>query len=173
MPLYEVEHIAPLTRSQKDELAAAITDIHSKKFTTPRLFVNIKFTDAWKQDTYVAGNARPNNRIRAQVRRGPTRMQDDFNALAAELVAAWARIVHPLHRDTSRPPLEPELELRGVWITGEIISSWETGFLVPPAGKDVEWARENMAAFKKRAANGEQEFKDLVHELESRPEFQV
>lgn len=53
--MYEIEHIAPLTQTQKDALALAITEIHSTKFTTPRLFVNVKITDASKQETYVAG----------------------------------------------------------------------------------------------------------------------
>lgn len=53
--MYEIEHIAPLTQIQKDALARSITDIHSNKFTTPRLFVNVKITDATHQQTYVAG----------------------------------------------------------------------------------------------------------------------
>lgn len=53
--MYEIEHIAPLTQTQKDALALAITEIHSNKFTTPRLFVNVKITDASEQETYVAG----------------------------------------------------------------------------------------------------------------------
>lgn len=57
MPMYEIEHIAALTKTQKDALAFAITGIHSDKFTTPRMFVNVKITDATKQETYVAGRA--------------------------------------------------------------------------------------------------------------------
>lgn len=55
MPNYEVEHICPLTEGQKDELASAITKIHSEKFSTPKIFVNIRFTNVEGHATYVAG----------------------------------------------------------------------------------------------------------------------
>ena len=41
MPLYTVQHACPLSLSQKDELALALTHIHSTKFTTPKNFVNV------------------------------------------------------------------------------------------------------------------------------------
>lgn len=62
MPRYEIEHVCFLTESQKDELAEAITRIHSDTFTTPRLFVNVRITDVSKQDHYVAGK-----RVRAKI----------------------------------------------------------------------------------------------------------
>lgn len=55
MPRYEIEHYCPLTESQKDELAEAVTRIHATAFSTPRFFVNIRFTDIAKHDVYVAG----------------------------------------------------------------------------------------------------------------------
>ena len=55
MPLYEIEHISPLSRSQKDALAASITQIHSHLFTTPSLFVNVRFTNISNQDVYIGG----------------------------------------------------------------------------------------------------------------------
>jgi len=55
MPAYEIEHICKLTDDQKDQLAEAITKIHSKQFSTPRLFVNVRITDISNQRTYVAG----------------------------------------------------------------------------------------------------------------------
>jgi phenylpyruvate tautomerase PptA (4-oxalocrotonate tautomerase family) len=55
MPLYEVEHITPLTGDQKDLLASAITTIHSQLFTTPSLFVNVRFTNVVGDDTYIGG----------------------------------------------------------------------------------------------------------------------
>lgn len=45
MPLYEIEHYVPLRDNQKDALAKQITNIHSRLFTTPSLFVNIRFLD--------------------------------------------------------------------------------------------------------------------------------
>jgi len=55
MPLYEVEHVIPLTSDQKDLLASAITTIHSQLFTTPSLFVNVRFANVANADTYIGG----------------------------------------------------------------------------------------------------------------------
>lgn len=55
MPLYEIEHVIQLSADQKDELAKAITQIHSHLFTTPSLFVNVRFTDTSQHDVYVGG----------------------------------------------------------------------------------------------------------------------
>ena len=55
MPSYEFEHVDPLSSAQKDALAEAITHIHSHLFTTPSLFVNVRFINIAGQDYYVAG----------------------------------------------------------------------------------------------------------------------
>lgn len=55
MPLYEIEHVTPLSSSQKDALALSVTQIHSHLFTTPSLFVNVRFTDIRNQDIYIGG----------------------------------------------------------------------------------------------------------------------
>ena len=55
MPAYEIEHIDPLSREQKDALAQAITHIHSHLFTTPSMFVNVRFVSLEGQDYYVGG----------------------------------------------------------------------------------------------------------------------
>lgn len=58
MPLYDVEHTTPLSKSQRDALAQAITKIHSETFTTPKLFVNVRFVDLGKRRDevqYIAG----------------------------------------------------------------------------------------------------------------------
>lgn len=55
MPNYEIEHICPLTESQKDEIAEAITRIHTEQFKAPRLFVNCRFTNIKDHAVYVAG----------------------------------------------------------------------------------------------------------------------
>ena len=55
MPLYEVEHICHLSEDQQDTLAQSITKIHSEQFTTPTLFVNIRFMNIASHVTYVAG----------------------------------------------------------------------------------------------------------------------
>ena len=44
MPFYNIRHGIPLTRAQRDDLAAKITHLRAMHFTTPSLFVNIHFT---------------------------------------------------------------------------------------------------------------------------------
>ena len=53
MPMYEVEHTCVLTPSQKDDIAEAITKIHSEQFGAPRIFVNVRFRS--EEYVYVAG----------------------------------------------------------------------------------------------------------------------
>ena len=55
MPLYTIEHSIPLDKPQRDALAQTITHIHTRKFTTPSLFVNVQFVDSTGQCNYIAG----------------------------------------------------------------------------------------------------------------------
>ncbi|KAM5372613.1 hypothetical protein ACJZ2D_007387 [Fusarium nematophilum] len=166
MPLYEVTHTAPLDSSQKDALAEAITEIHSRAFLVPRFYINVFFTDASHQPTYVGGRRRATNRITGRVRRGPTRTQDDFNALCTRINAAWRRIVHPDIPISRLPPRE--LELGAVFITGELLAGMKVGFPVPTAGNETPWVEEHFSAFKDRAALGDEDFVEFVAELEKK-----
>lgn len=38
-----------------DDIATAITDIHSQYFKAPKIFVNVRFEDVSKADIYVGG----------------------------------------------------------------------------------------------------------------------
>lgn len=120
MPAYEVEHVCPLAIGQQDELAEAITKIHSEQFNAPRIFVNVRFTNIENQATYVAGKRRKANRIFAYVRHGPSRTQDDYNAVSAALIKAWDSIVPVPQVKRSVPA--PETELRLIMFYGEICS---------------------------------------------------
>ncbi|KAI7156059.1 hypothetical protein KC349_g6546 [Hortaea werneckii] len=169
MPLYEVQHYITLTISQKDELAEAITKIHSTKFSTPRMFVNVHFTSTSTLRTYVGGKPRQGNHIRATVRNGPSRTSDDWNDLTSQLQSAWTSIVGPglpkLRRSDTE---EADTSLRSVIICGEILGGMEAGFFLPPAGGDGDWVAKNWAAFRERANRGEEEFEGLVREVEER-----
>jgi phenylpyruvate tautomerase PptA (4-oxalocrotonate tautomerase family) len=93
MPEYDVRTVVSLTEAQQDELAERITHIHSTKFTTARLFVNVKFTDISKQRTYVGGKRHQGNHIFANVRVGPARTQEDWDDLSTQVVKAWNETV--------------------------------------------------------------------------------
>ncbi|THW25468.1 hypothetical protein D6D23_04306 [Aureobasidium pullulans] len=151
MPAYEVEHVCPLTDDQKDRLASAITKIHSQQFSAPKLFVNVRITDISGQRTYVAGKQYKSNRIFAYVRHGPSRTQSDYDAVSKALTQAWEEIV-------------PGTELRLVMFYGAIVAGMEAGFSIPQAGDDKQWIEENMDAFRKKAEEGDEHFRELVEE---------
>lgn len=166
MPIYEIQHIIPLTPSQEDELAEAITTIHSTKFSTPRMFVNVKFTDTSQTTTYIGGKRRTGNHIIANVRVGPSRTQKDWDELCLDVLKAWDSIV-PMPK-IKRSGEDKDYALRSCFILGGLTAGYEAGFLIPPAGGDVKWLEEHMEAFEKRAENGEEEFGDLVREVRER-----
>ncbi|THV80091.1 hypothetical protein D6D27_08842 [Aureobasidium pullulans] len=151
MPAYEVEHVCPLTDDQKDRLASAITKIHSQQFSAPKLFVNVRITDISGQRTYVAGKQYKSNRIFAYVRHGPSRTQSDYDVVSKALTQAWEEIV-------------PGTELRLVMFYGAIVAGMEAGFSIPQAGDDKQWIEENMEAFKKKAEEGDEHFRELAEE---------
>lgn len=55
MPYYVIAHADPLTVQQRDALAATITKVHTTLFTTPSIFVNVKFEDTSTASYYVGG----------------------------------------------------------------------------------------------------------------------
>ena len=97
MPFYQVFHSYPLSLPQKQSLASAITSLHSRKFKTPSLFVNVKFhaEDASEDEYFMAGQVRNNatNRIMAMVRTSEQRTKKDFDALAEKVESAWYDVV--------------------------------------------------------------------------------
>lgn len=166
MPYYEVNHAVLLTESQKDDLAKAITTLHTTRFSAPRLFVNVKFTDISSTPFYIGGKRRTKSHILAHVRTGPSRSNKDFNSLCADLTSAWNDIV-PLPKIKRSAPDE-DRALYSVFVLGDIVAGMESGFEIPEAGKDGEWLAENMGAFKARAESGEEEFVELVKEVDER-----
>ena len=51
---------------------------------------------------------------------------------------------------------------------GAILAGRESGFVIPKAGEDGAWIKENMAEFERRADKGESDFVELVEEIEAR-----
>ena len=168
MPYYEINHTIPLTPSQKQDLASTITSLHSTRFSTPRLFVNVKFADTSATPFFTAGKPRASrSHILAHVRTGPSRTHEAFNALCADLFRAWEEIVVPLPKVRRSDP-EEDRRLYSVFVLGDIVAGMEGGFAIPEAGKDGEWLVENMGAFRARAEEGDEDFKELVEEVEER-----
>ena len=134
MPFYEIYHTCPLSISQQDELASAITNIHANKFLAPKNFVNVAIKDISTADRYVAGKRLPTNQIFAWVRTGPTRTQDDWNDLISQLEKAWNDIAGtPLPTVKGRAPADTKL--RGVIVMGGLVAAMEAGFTIPQAGR--------------------------------------
>ena len=168
MPLYEVHHASPLTLSQKDALASAITNLHATKFSTPKMFVNVAFSDVSQSDTYIGGERSRANHIRAHVRAGPSRTREDWEDLCAGIAGAWEKIAGtPLPRSKGRPE-HADTKLRSVIVMGGILGGLEAGFALPAAGGDVEWLGQHWEAFSERAEGGDQEFKAMVEEVRER-----
>jgi len=162
MPWYDVEHVYPLTRSQCDALAQKITDIHCTMFAVPSFLMNIQFHDASTHNTYVAGKRKLSNRIKANVRVGPSRPREVFDELAMKLEDAWYEVVG---KDGK------EKELRCVLINGGRVAGRESGFVISAVGQEGNWMRENLGLIEKRAMEGDDEMLDLLEELGRRDDL--
>jgi hypothetical protein len=161
MPLYEVIHRCPLTDSQRDDLAAAITEIHSQMFTVSKIFVNVWFR-YWHQGVggrYVGGEREFNNCIRATVRGGPARPREQYVELVKRLREAWYKVV-PLTADN-------ETFLHVVNVMDSIAAGMEFDFWTPKAGGDVEWFKENWIELNEKAKRFPQ-IRRLVEEVRER-----
>ncbi|PYH37490.1 uncharacterized protein BO87DRAFT_404524 [Aspergillus neoniger CBS 115656] len=167
IPLYEIEHSILLNKSQRDKVAQAITHTHTRKFATPSLFVNVRFTDANSQHNYVAGKERAINRIMAYVRVGGTRTTADFDDLAQRLSEAWDKVV------TKNGGASKERQLNAVFVLGAITTGTESGFLLPRAGEDASWLKSNATKFQELAKQGDGDFAELVGEMRSRDDLAV
>lgn len=167
MPFYEIYHCCPLSISQQDELAAAITTIHANKFTALKNFVNVAFKDISTAPRYIAGKRQVSNQIFAWVRTGPTRTQDDWTDLIRQIEGAWQHVCGtPLPQAKGRTA--PDTSLRGVVVMGGLVAAMEAGFIIPGAGGDAQWLRDHWDEFQAKADAGEQEFVDLVQDAKER-----
>lgn len=169
MPLYDVNHAIPLSDSQQDELAETLTTLHTTKFGVLRLFVNVAFNDVSTANTYIGGKRRKGNHIRASVRLGD-RTNEDFKGLCQSIQDVWNRIMYePVRRETEAPVSElKQYELHTIIVQPSNPVGREAGFDLPLAGEDGQWLRRYWSDFQERARQGEEEFVDLVHEVEER-----
>ena len=101
------------------------------------------------------------NYILAHVRHGPSRTQEHYNSVCASIASAWASIIGTT----------PELELRGIFMLGDIVAGWEAGFPIPQAGEDKAWLKHYVGDFKKLADAGDPDFVGIIKELETREDL--
>jgi phenylpyruvate tautomerase PptA (4-oxalocrotonate tautomerase family) len=131
MPLYEVNIVTALTQAQKQAFAQCITKIHTRYFTTPSIFVNVRFNFNKIADEqlnyFVAGKPHASNSILATVRTGGGRTGDTFETAAKEIAQAWDEVVN----DGKKDNLPIEKQLRAVFLVGDVLVALEAGFVVP------------------------------------------
>jgi len=191
MPFYQVFHSYPLSLPQKQSLASAITSLHSRKFKTPSLFVNVKFhaEDASEDEYFMAGQVRNNatNRIMAMVRTSEQRTKKDFDALAEKVESAWYDVVigelqkegkeegkETWKRAGENEQTETDRNAKKLLfvVFHPMIAALENGVVIPGAGEEGNWLKDNMEEFKNRAeGKGDQDFVDLIKEVHERKDL--
>ncbi|KAH8801518.1 hypothetical protein F5884DRAFT_862212 [Xylogone sp. PMI_703] len=161
MPLYDIEHVTPLTDAQQGELAKSLTAAHAKRFGTPSYFVNVRYTDVSEMKLYRGGVLRKYNRAILRTRNSEKRSVEMFNEHCMSVIECWEKIVGS----------EGEKALRTVWVLGALTTAVEAGFARPKAGEEHQWLRENKSAFQKLADEGDEDFIGLMEELSTREDF--
>ncbi|GAD95220.1 hypothetical protein NECHADRAFT_102460 [Paecilomyces variotii No. 5] len=174
MPLYEICHSTPLTPAQKSHLAQSITRLHSTTFHTPSLFVNVRFTAPEPVgDYFVAGKPmQPTspNRVIATVRTGGGRTKEAFDEVAKKIQGFWDDVV--VNADGAKGnDVRRHRKLHFIVFTG-MLAVVENGVVIPGAGEEGSWLKNNMAYFKEQAEVGNDEhFKDMLKEIEEREDL--
>jgi phenylpyruvate tautomerase PptA (4-oxalocrotonate tautomerase family) len=189
MPLYEIHHSCDFTKSQRQSIASAITNLHCTTFSTPSAFVNVIFQPNYTMDApsniYVGGSSHCTNYIIGHLRPRPNndeklthvvktisaiwnehaRPEDNMNGVLGRF-ARKAGVVYTPKRGDGR--LDDERTLHNVFLMEDIVAGMEQGFMLPKAGKDVEWARENMEEFARRAKDGDESMKKMMREYKAK-----
>ncbi|EXJ87439.1 hypothetical protein A1O3_04399 [Capronia epimyces CBS 606.96] len=167
MPIYEFHHVLPLTAAHKSKLARAVTDWHSFTFRAPRFIVNCRFVDIQKlpsEDNYIGGKPFKSNKLFVSLRSGSGRTEEQYITMTQKLQAMWNGAVQDLEA-------EVEKDLKDIFILGTLDSAMERGWFLPMPGKFESWVKDNRPGFQKLADAGDLIFKDLMEEIEARPEF--
>ncbi|KAK4937821.1 hypothetical protein LTR10_021624 [Elasticomyces elasticus] len=157
MPLYDVEHVTPLNADQQQSLALVMTDLHSKRFNTPKGFLNVRYTDVSGQIVFRGGKRAKYNRIILRTRSGEQRNKEMYDEHCRDIIAVWEDIVGK----------GGEMGLRTVWVMAALTTAVECGIARPRVGDEGKWLQDNMDSFRRLAAQGDEDFVDLVQELDS------
>ncbi|CAI7633183.1 unnamed protein product [Penicillium bialowiezense] len=157
MPLYDVEFVCHLSYAQQEALAKSFTNLHAKRFNTPRYFVNVRFNDVSNQLVFRGGHRRKYNRVILRTRAGSNRTNESYIEHCRAVVIEWERIVGNTDDGS----------LRTVWVMGALTTALEAGIARPKTGEEGEWLEANKPHFKELAEAGDEDFTELMKELES------
>ena len=111
-------------------------------------------------ESSLTGQQKKSNSIRAWVRTGPSRTKQDYDDLAEQVAKAWKDTVGTQGTE----------KLGAIFVLGDVLAAHESGLLVPRAGEEPEWVKQNYAEFQELAKD-EQTFRDLIEELQTRECF--
>ncbi|KAL6710191.1 hypothetical protein ACN47E_009982 [Coniothyrium glycines] len=164
MPHYEIHASTPLSSSQRGTFASRLTALHCITFTAPSIFVNITFHND-STISYVGGKRQEtHNYIIGHIRPRPASARHKVQELVTGIMALWDELVRSEDNKASGR-LDNEKGLHNVFIMEDITAGAEQGFLLPIAGQDGSWVEENMAAFEKRAEDGDASMQAFLHEI--------
>lgn len=108
---------------------------------------------------FVGGQPVHANYIHAHLRpRGPDNAPK-LKQLVVAIMGIWNELVQK-----GEGRLDDPMALHNVFIFEDLAAGAEQGFLLPLAGQDGEWVRDNMRAFENRAKEGDESMKKLLME---------
>ncbi|RDW59936.1 hypothetical protein BP6252_13023 [Coleophoma cylindrospora] len=161
MPLYDIEHVIPMTDEQQLALANALTKAHTARFHTPSYFVNVRFTDVSNMKVYRSGRLVKYNRAILRTRQSENRTSDILNQHCQAVIECWEKTIGS----------GPEKGMHAVWILGALSAGMEAGFARPKVGEEHAWLAQHKAEFQQLADQGNEDFAGLVKELAEREDF--
>ncbi|KAJ4200131.1 hypothetical protein NW767_007651 [Fusarium falciforme] len=176
MPYYEIYHSSLLNQEQRQSIAASITDLHCKAFTTPSFFVHVHFIqeDSSAGSYFLAGKPHTNtsNRIIGIVRTSATRPKSAFDELGAQIEGAWyeaLKIAAPVDKKEWSQEDENKRLMMVTFVP--MITIREGGMAIPEAGQEGGWLKGQMPFFEEMSGKGITDFTDLIEELKERDDL--
>lgn len=160
-----IYHSCPISSSQSQALAEGITSLHSSLFSAPTSFVNISFLPS-PSNTYVSSRLVATNFLHAHLRpRGPANASK-LQTLVKTIMKLWAE--HVAQDDKSEGRLDDARGLHNVFVFEDLAAGAEQGFVLPKAGEEEGWVRENWEDFERRAKDGDGAVGMMMEEIEER-----
>ncbi|KAH7394908.1 hypothetical protein DE146DRAFT_615146 [Phaeosphaeria sp. MPI-PUGE-AT-0046c] len=160
-----IYHSCPISPSQSHALAQGITSLHSTLFSAPSSFVNISFLSS-PSSTYVSSNPVATNFLHAHLRpRGPANAPR-LQTLVTTIMKLWAE--HVAQDETSEGRLDDPRGLHNVFVFEDLVAGAEQGFVLPKAGEEEVWVKDNWEKFERRAKEGDEAVGKMMEEIEEK-----